>query len=468
MLKKWMFLLLLTLSVVMLPPIGGTWARSAIQLTDQQSFVKIAKEAMPAVVNISTTRVVKNVGVPEQFRNFFGDEFMKRFFDIPQQNSKQTSLGSGVIVDKRGYILTNNHVIDGADDILVRLNDAREFKGKVIGADPKTDIAVIKIDTDNLTEISMGDSEKIEVGQWAVAIGSPFGFTQTMTVGIISAKGRSRVGLVDYENFIQTDAAINPGNSGGALLNIDGELIGINTAIFSRTGGYEGIGFAIPVNMAKSIMTDLINDGKIVRGWLGVYIQSIDEKLSKQLGLNAKEGALITDITPDGPAEKAKLKRGDVILKFDNRSVKDTDELRNLVAATKVGKEVPLQIVRSGQQKQVILKVGQLKDDTTAALANQQVPSNKLGLKGESLTDQNLSNFAPGTKGVVVTDVDENGPADKAGIKKGDLIVELDHQLVAELDSLNAMLEKAKQGDSLLVCVKRDRYNYYLVVELEK
>lgn len=298
---------------------------------------EVTSAVKPAIVNISSIKTIESRSVPSPFfndpffRDFFGNQF--RNFQQPKER-KQSGLGSGVIVGKDGYILTNNHVIKGADDIKVKLSDKREFKGKIIGTDQKTDLAVIKIEADNLPVIKLGDSDKLKIGETVIAVGNPFGLNQTVTSGIVSAKGRANVGIADYEDFIQTDAAINPGNSGGALVNIKGEVIGINTAIVSSSGGYMGIGFAIPSNMAKAVMDSLLNTGKVIRGWLGISIQPITPELSKQFGTKDEKGALIGDVVEGGPAEKAGIQAGDIIVEFDGKDVIDPTSLRNSVAVS--------------------------------------------------------------------------------------------------------------------------------------
>ena len=299
---------------------------------------EISEAVKPAIVNISTEKTVKMRNAP--FDHFFDDPFFRRFFGDRggpfggPQEYKSKSLGSGVFVSKDGYILTNNHVVKDADEIKVLLYDKRELKGKIIGSDPKTDLAIIKIDSNHLPVLKLGDSDNLKVGSLVIAVGNPYGLSHTVTMGIVSAVGRANVGIADYEDFIQTDAAINPGNSGGALVNTRGELVGINTAIFSTSGGYQGIGFAIPSNMAKNVMNSLIKHGKVVRGWLGVTIQDLTPELSKHFDIKAEKGVLISDVVEDSPAEKAGLKRGDLIIKYDEREVKDTNNLRNMAAST--------------------------------------------------------------------------------------------------------------------------------------
>ena len=324
-----------------------------------QPFVEVSRKITPAVVNISTTRVVKEEGGANRIPAPFSDDpFFRRFFngpfapDIPRER-RENSLGSGVIVDPRGYIITNNHVIENADEIKVLLGDRREFTGKVIGADPKTDVAVVKIEAGNLPSIRWGDSGKLRVGEYVLAVGNPFGLNQTVTLGIVSAVGRANVGIADYEDFIQTDAAINPGNSGGALVNIDGELVGINTAIFTQSGGYMGIGFAVPSNMVRLVMDSLIANGRVVRGWLGISVQEMNPDLARQFGLSEARGALVADVLSDGPAERAGIKRGDVILEFDGTPVDTVGQLRNLVAEKTAGSRVHLKLVQDRREKEV-------------------------------------------------------------------------------------------------------------------
>ncbi|MEW6585157.1 MAG: DegQ family serine endoprotease, partial [Nitrospirota bacterium] len=326
-----------------------------------RAMAEIVAAVKPAVVNISSTQKVKGGGMQSPFLD---DPFFRRFFgnrppDKPREH-KRSGLGSGVIVDKNGYILTNNHVVKGADEIKVKLSDNREFTGKVIGSDPQTDLAVVKIDSDNLPVLKLGDSDRLQIGETVLAVGNPFGLNQTVTSGIVSATGRANVGIADYEDFIQTDAAINPGNSGGALVNVSGELVGINTAIFSTSGGYQGIGFAIPSNMAKSVMESLISSGKVVRGWLGIYIQPLTKELAKQFNISDEKGALVGDVIEDSPAEKAGMQRGDIVLEFEGKKVEDPRSLRNMVAGTRPGKEVTVKLVRDGKQKTVKVKIAEL------------------------------------------------------------------------------------------------------------
>ena len=433
---------------------------AALKATSK-AFNQVAKKGIAAVVNIGASRTVRQRQYAHPFYDLFGDEMFRQYFKAPQQQQRQ-SMGSGVIVDKRGYILTNNHVIDGADEITVALSDKREFSATIVGRDPRTDVAVLKIDAKDLPVIEVGNSDAIEVGDWAIAVGSPFGLSKSMTVGVISAKGRSNVGIVDYENFIQTDAAINPGNSGGALLNIDGELIGINTAIFTKSGGYNGIGFAIPVNLANKIMTDLITQGKVVRGWLGVIIQPITAELQEQFNLKTKTGALISDVVDDGPADEAGIKRGDIVVSFDGAEIQDSYDLRNRVGQAPVGKKVKIELVRRGKTRTVTLNISAFpQDDDTpeeADILGAEVATITRDLQNELKLKQR--------SGVVITDISPDSPAQRAGLRKGDIILEVANQSIYRLSDYQDVIGQLQKGQHVLVWIKRGLYSQYVVVKL--
>ena len=350
------------------------------------SFAPLAEAASPSVVNINTVKVIKGRGMPhvpfgphDPFRDFFD-----RFFEgQPPKNFRQKSLGTGFIIDKDGYILTNNHVVENTDEIRVKLHDKGEYDAEIVGRDPKTDLALIKIEADrDLTPMKLGDSEKLRVGDWVVAIGNPYGLGNTVTAGIVSAKYR-QIGAGAYDNFIQTDAPINPGNSGGPLLDTQGNVVGINTAIYSRSGGNVGIGFAIPVNMAKDLLPQL-KKGKVVRGWLGVMIQKITTELKDKLKLDEKTGALVADVTDGGPAEKAGLKRGDVIIEFDGNEVEESDDLPYMVASTPVGKKVDVKVVRKGKETTIEVEIGEMAEDEVAKASGET--KFELGLSVENIT----------------------------------------------------------------------------------
>jgi len=394
------------------------------------AMAEVVQAVRPSVVNIYTTKKIKRPGIPFPFndpffRRFFDDEF-ERFFDR-QREFTQTSLGSGVIVDSSGYILTNYHVIKGADEIKVKLYDKRVFDGTVIGFDAKTDIAVVKIKADGLRAIKWGDSDKLKVGETVIAIGNPYGLNLTVTSGIVSATGRANVGISDYEDFIQTDAAINPGNSGGPLVNVKGELVGINTAIFSTTGGYQGIGFAIPSNMARVVMDNLIKHKKVVRGWLGVTVQDIDTEMAKSLQMKELKGAVITDVHEGSPAEKAGLMRKDIIISFDGKEVEDSANLRNLVVSTPPGKTVKLEIIRNGKVHSITATIGELPAEQKVSLSESVLA----GIQVEELTTRlrNQLNIPKRINGVVVTSIDPDSPAEGL-LTKGDVIIEINNQKI--------------------------------------
>ncbi|HIJ59518.1 MAG TPA: DegQ family serine endoprotease [Nitrospirae bacterium] len=431
-----------------------------------QALSEVAMAVKPAVVNISSQRTIKSQGNMGQFfndpffRRFFGDEF--RFFDRPRER-RQQGLGSGVIVDKDGYILTNYHVIKDADEILVKLSDKREHKGKVIGSDPKTDIAVIKIQADKLPTIKWGNSDNLKVGEMILAIGNPFGLTQTVTSGIISATGRANVGIADYEDFIQTDAAINPGNSGGALVNVRGELIGINTAIFSTSGGYQGIGFAIPSNMAKVVMENLIKKGKVVRGWLGVSIQQITPDLAKQFELKDEKGVLIGDVVEDSPAEKAGLKRGDVILELDGKSYNEPSTLRNAVAAIPPGKEVTIKIIRNGKTMTVKAIVSEVPEDLKKFTA----PTEGVlkGVKVQDITPEirRALSLPKRITGVIVVEIAEGVFAEQF-LNENDIIIEINKKKINNTKDYVNVLSQMKKGQGALIYLYRNGSTIYMTI----
>ena len=437
------------------------------QLSDV--FAKVAQEINPSVVTVFTETEIKMQQQPfpeSPFEQFFGDDFFKRFFESPQPkgNYKQMGLGSGVIANPDGIIFTNNHVVDGADNIKVRLMDGREFTAKVKGRDPQTDLAVIVIEAKNLPAIRMGNSDKMRVGDWVLAIGSPLNpqLEHTVTAGIISAKGRSAVGLSQYEDYIQTDAAINPGNSGGALVNLNGELIGINSAIATQTGGFMGIGFAIPVNLATHVTKDLIEKGKVTRGWLGVSIQNITPELSKALKLNVAKGVIISSVQKNSPAEKAGLKAEDVILKFNGKSLENTVELSTWVANTSPGTEVILLISRNDREIPTAVKLGELSQEKVQLASGNTVIS-KVGLQVSNLTNELMQkyNLSQNQKGVVVTQVDPSGVAAEVGFKEGDLILQVNRKDVENVAEFEKQMQTVIPGDQVLFYVKRGNYNFF-------
>ncbi len=434
------------------------------------SFSGLAKAASPSVVNISAVKVLKGRGrVPMPFgpNDPFRDFFDRYFRDQVPKEHRQKGLGTGFIIDKDGYIFTNNHVVEMAEEIQVTLADKREFEAKIIGRDPKTDLALIKIkDAKDLVPLSLGDSDMLDVGDWVVAIGNPFGLGNTVTAGIVSAKYR-QIGASSYDNFIQTDASINPGNSGGPLLNTKGEVIGINTAIFSQTGGSVGIGFAIPINMAKDLLPQL-KKGKVVRGWLGVMIQEITPDLKDKLNLKNEKGALVADVTKGGPAEKAGFKRGDVIVSFDGKEIKESKELPYVVSSEPVGKTVVVKIIRQGQEKTIRVTLGELNEEEESP-AIRKTSADELGLTVDELTPEDARNYGVSdTTGLIILQVASNSPAAEAGLKQGDIILEIDQEQVKDLTQFNKKLESYKEGDTILFLIKRQESTLYLTLKVWK
>jgi serine protease Do len=431
------------------------------------SFSELAKGASPSVVNISTVKVVKgreraplpfgpNDPFREFFDRFFGDQLPKDF--------RQRSLGSGFIIDKEGLILTNNHVVEKTDEIKVTLSDKREFRAEIIGRDPKTDLALIRIEADTpLEPLPLGDSEKLDVGDWVVAIGNPFGLGHTVTAGIVSAKFR-QLGAGSYDNFIQTDASINPGNSGGPLLNTVGEVVGINSAIFTQTGGSVGIGFAIPINMAKDLLPQL-KKGKVVRGWLGVLIQKITPELKDKLDLKDEKGALVADVVSGGPAEKAGLKRGDVIVSFDGKEIEEMKQLPYVVASTPVGKMVTVELIRKGKKNALQVEVGELKEEAEPPVVAEAEPN--LGLTLKEITPELARNFRLSeTSGLVVVQVEANSPAAEAGVAPGDIILEVDQESMKSLAEFNKKMGSYTAGDTVLLLINRRGSTLYITLKI--
>jgi serine protease Do len=438
-----------------------------------EAFVEVAEKVTPAVVNISSTRKAMSgpkmgPGMKNQpFREFFGDELFKRFFRDPHHGRgfRQQGMGSGVIVSPDGYIMTNSHVVKEADQIKVTLSDKRTYNAKVIGTDPDSDIALIKIDAKDLPVAVIGDSDKLRVGQIVLAVGNPFGFNRTVTSGIVSAKGRTNVGILQYEDFIQTDAAINPGNSGGPLVNIYGEVIGINTAIASRSGGYQGIGFAIPSNSAKLILADLRKDGKVRRGLLGVKIQNLDESLAKSFGKENAEGALVSEVIPGSAAEKAGVKSGDIIVKFDGKPVAGAGRLKNMVGRVKPGSKSTLTVYRKNKNMTIPITVG---ERTKEAVASAQPPdtsgkSNELGIEIEKVPPAVASSLKieKGT-GIRVTNVDPEGVGRRMGLRVGDVILEVDGKPVTDAQSFSAQMSESKKKKLVRLKIQRGAMKLFL------
>jgi serine protease Do len=444
------------------------------------AFEAAAAKVNPSVVPIFSEQVtiVENpFGLPDDpLRQFFGRDFFKRFFGAPpsgEQKETVHALGSGVIVSSDGYILTNNHVVKGADKLTVILQDKKKYTAKVVGTDPQTDVAVIKINTKGLPKATLGNSDEVRVGQWVIAVGNPFQLMHTVTAGIISAKGRSSVNLADYEDFIQTDASINPGNSGGALADLDGNVIGINTAIInpSGAGGNVGIGFAIPINMAKSVMNELISKGKVTRGFIGIILQDVDENLAKALKLKTTEGALVGDVTPGEPGEKAGIKRGDVITKFDGTKIENVEQLRNLVAEREPGTSVNITLIRDGKEMQVTVVLGERPSNLASRLQGNPKPeeqtSKKLGLSIQTLTEDLAKQFGyQNDHGVVVADVKAGSPAEEAGIQRGDLIKEVNKVEIRTVPDFNRTTDHLRSGDSVAFLIRRGQNTFFVAVQI--
>jgi serine protease Do len=432
-----------------------------------KSFADLVDMVKPAVVNISTETTVKVPGSP--FRHFFGPEeggpfgnfFQKFFGEIPDQELRQQSLGSGFIIDKDGYIITNNHVVQGADEIKVKLADGREFKARVIGRDAKTDLALIKISSffKDLPTLPLGDSDKMRVGDWVLAIGNPFGLEETVTQGIISATGRA-IGSGPYDNFLQTDAPINPGNSGGPLINLKGQVIGINTAIIASG---QGIGFAIPSNMAKNIIAQLKEKGKVVRGWIGVSVQTVTPEIAQSFGLKETGGALVSDVVPGGPAEAAGIKRGDIIVAFDGKNIGKMSDLPVIVAGTSVGTTVPVKVMREGKELTLNIKIAEMSE---AGVAAQAAPTEeRLGITVGSITPQVMRELGLRDRtGVVVTDVAQGSPAEDAGIQAGDVIKETNRVPVNNIRDFETALRKSGKNRPVLLLIKRGAATFYVSI----
>ncbi|MHB8535282.1 MAG: DegQ family serine endoprotease [Sulfuricaulis sp.] len=444
--------------------VTGTWVLpgwAGVPMSPNDGVVPtlapMLEHIVPGVVNISTRTRIRAAENP-----LLQDPFFRQFFgNIPNQPREREaqSLGSGVIVDaKRGYILTNNHVVAKADEISVTLRDGRTFKAKLVGTDPASDIAVIHIKADDLTAVPLGDSGKLRVGDFVVAIGNPFGLGQTVTSGIVSALGRTGLGIEGYEDFIQTDASINPGNSGGALVNLHGELVGINTAIVGPNGGNVGIGFAIPVNMARQVMSQLIKFGEVRRGQLGVYIQDLTPQLAKALGVKQDHGAVVTQVAHDSPAAKAGLKTGDVIVKIDGSPVHNASDLRNTVGLMQIGQTVTLDILRDGNPQQITARIAKAKETKIAA-----------GEINKRLKGAELGNIAPdnpqygSVHGVLVLNVEQDSPAWEAGLRKGDVIRSVNRQPVRSVAEMDAAVRKSKDG--LLLNIQRGSGALFLLLQ---
>jgi serine protease Do len=440
--------------------------------TLESGFSSVVEKVVPAVVNISATKIVKNSYGDEE-SPFSNDPFFRQFFggDLPKGNRpkdrREHGLGSGVIVSPDGYILTNNHVVDGASQIKITLSDKRDFDARVIGRDAGTDIALLKLDAHELPVLPFGDSSKVKAGDLVLAIGSPFGLSQTVTMGIVSATGRGGLDIEDYENFIQTDAAINPGNSGGALVNSQGQLIGINTAILSGGGGNQGVGFAIPVDMAREVMTQLMKQGKVVRGFIGATIQQVTPGMAKAFGLTEARGALIGEVKSGSPASRAGLQAGDVILAINGKPVSDMRDLRLQISMTQPGTLVDMNVLRNGHEQKVQVKLDELPGQTADASATGEKTGSVLdGVAVEELTPAILRELGLPLKttGVVVSGVDDSSRAQESGLRRGDVIQQVNRKEVASVADYQRLLRAAGK-EALLLLVNRDGHTLFMVVE---
>jgi serine protease Do len=465
------------------PPNFTVAADTRTEMVFEQGFSPVIRSATPAVVNISSSRIVKSpesgsLGAMDDsfLRRFFGEDFMKQF-RVPRER-REHSLGSGVIVNASGYILTNSHVVNGANQVRVSLSDDREFQGEIIGTDPGTDIAVLKIDADHLSVLPIADSSKVQVGDIALALGNPFGVGRTVTMGIVSATGRGGLGIEDYEDFIQTDASINPGNSGGPLVNVRGELIGVNTAILSPSGGSLGIGFAVPSNMARSVMDQIIRTGKVVRGYLGVSVQDITPELAKAMQIGQTHGALVGDVDAKGPAAKSGLQSGDVIIEANGKPIDDQRTLRLLTSSMAPGSQLNLRVMRDSQTRNVAVTLGEFPKKEVPEAENLRssrekpsapdVDADHLGVAIAEMTPDIAAQLQlPGTvKGVVIADVENGSVADEAGLQPGDVIIEVNKKPVRTVMEFQSALENRGKAPMLMV-VNRDGHTMYVAVSRE-
>lgn len=449
------------------------------QTTPKFSFSQVVKKASPSVVNIYTTKTIRQ---NPAISPFFDDPFFRRFFGMPfegiPRERREQSLGSGVIVTEDGYILTNNHVVEGADEVKVAFSDDKTtYDAKVIGTDPQTDLAVVKIDGNKFPALTVTDSDNLEVGDIVLAIGNPFGVGQTVTMGIVSAKGRGGMGIVDYEDFIQTDASINPGNSGGALVDAMGRLVGINQSIISRSGGSQGIGFSVPINLARYVMECLVTQGKVIRGYLGVIIQPVTPDLAKEFNLPENTGALVGEVTSKSPAAEAGLKEGDVIVEFNGKKVTDSRHLRLMASQTAPGTKAPVKVLRDGKEQAFTVTLGELPSERLARAGR----SPGGGLRRDTQTDlldgvtvddldaRARSQFdIPGNvRGALVVDVEQGCPAAEAGLRPGDVILEINRQRVTSADEAVQLSEEVK-GDRVLLRVYSGGGSHYIVINAAK
>jgi serine protease Do len=472
MMRQWISGVMLACAITATMPV------MTVQAKDLPDFTELAEKQGPAVVNISITSVVHGTGIG--FPGMPNDENLQEFlrrFGIPGmpgmpgqdggQDYKSQSLGSGFIISADGYILTNAHVVNEADEVLVKLYDKREFKAKIIGADKRTDVALIKIEATGLPRVTIGDPNALKVGEWVAAIGSPFGLENTMTAGIVSAKGRA-LPQENYVPFIQTDVAINPGNSGGPLFNLRGEVVGVNSQIYSKSGGSMGLSFSIPIDVAIDISNQLKANGRIARGWLGIGIQEVTKELAESFGLKQTNGALIAGVEKNSPADKGGLEAGDIILKFDGKPITTSSDLPRVVAATKPGKVVPVEVVRKGANKTLQLGVGEMPNEQGEAPAVSKEPvkpeANKVGLTLRELTPQQKRKLN-GKNGLLV--IESSGAAAQAGIRRGDVILGLNNNESQSVDLFNKQINAVPSGKTIAVLVQRGENTLYVPIKIK-
>lgn len=474
--------MLLMISFIFLLWPQGIFAKTSPEVQqmvrESNARADIIQSVQNSVVHIQVEKIVNGPGAGAYNNPFelFNDDFLNRFFHgrngqqahpgQPQQY-KQEGLGTGSIIDTDGHILTNNHVVGGADKITVQLLDGREFPAKVVGTDPLTDIAVVKIDAKNLKPIPMGNSDKLRIGETVIAIGNPFGLNHTVTMGIVSAKGRSNMDIADYEDFIQTDAAINPGNSGGPLINLKGEMIGINTAIFTRSGGYQGIGFSVPVNMARQVMKQLIEKGQVTRGWLGILLQDISPDLAKALNLDNSNGALVSEVSKGSPAEKAGLERGDVIVKFGSKTIKNADQLKNEVGLSDPGRRAEMVVIRKGSKKHLMVKLG-TRPVNGPKVAPQPGSPGSIGLTAQPITPELAKQYGLTryNSGVIITSVMPNSPAYSVGLQPGMLVMEINHKTIKTMADFNGAMKAANFKEGVLMLIGTPRGASYVILKI--
>jgi serine protease Do len=466
--RKGFFLLSLMVLVVALPVWDLNAAEKVTARDWRDGFVQVAKKVQPSVVSIRSERTV-TVSPGEGFgEDFFKGTPFEDFFKQhggPPMKRRQMGEGSGVIVDPKGYILTNNHVVAGADKLTVRLFDGRELKGDVKGTDPKTDLAVVHVEAKDLPVAMLGDSDKIEVGEWAVAIGSPFGLEKTVTVGVVSAKGRTGLGTGTYEDFIQTDASINPGNSGGPLVNVEGEVIGVNAMIISPG---QGIGFAIPINLAKSIMAELIKTGKVIRPWVGIGLQDLTQELMKSFNVKEKEGALISQVYEGSPAEKAGLKTGDIVVQIDGKKIKDSQDVVREVLKKQVGQKILLEVIREGKRVEIPVTTAQMPSTPTERKPTGP-PKEWFGLRVTTVTPDIAKQLGLAkAEGVVIEGVEMGSPAQGAGLRKGDVILEVNRRAIKDENDYRDAMEKIKPEQGALLLMSREGSTFFISLREEK